>query len=260
MTDLSYPPKGFGQYPYFRPSSRSYQRNQRRKHRKDSDYSFGAVVSLERFFNPSHPAVYIIPRDRPLKVVDEDGDNIGIGRIVFPFSSNDFFIDWDRKDSIFEELYQTNIFWRLEGIRQLGYLVPPEPEDWGSKLGILYLIPIFPHTRWIHSVAVGAMAEIILARNNLDAQERAPVVLTAACHDIAIPAGGDSVKRVDPAGLDEEDSFLWLLRHYKLDRRWKKFGFDPKMAIQWVKGKGHFGWLIDALDKISYTAFDCFHL
>jgi len=119
---------------------------------------------------------------------------------VFPFSSADFYVDLEEQ-GLFHEFGRSEAFSRLGGISQLGYLVPPRPEEWDKNVSIAYLLPQFSHTRWIHSLIAAILIEIVLARNGFSEKERGPVVLTAGCHDIAIPAGGDSVKRVDPKGI-----------------------------------------------------------
>ena len=244
-------PFGFGQHPKF---ERSF-----RKHLKH--FSFGKETSLSQLANPRHPEVFIISRDRFLYVVDEWGDAIGFERTILHFSSTDFYVDRDTEGGLFYELDHAEPFYRLGGISQLGYLVPPRPEEWDKNVNVLYTVPQFSHTRWSHSLIVAILMEISLARNGFSQRERVPMVLTAGCHDIATPAGGDSIKRVDPKNLHEEESFAWVLLRYGLAQRWaEKFGFDLSLAQDWVKGKGTFGRLLDVLDKIAYTSLDCYYL
>jgi hypothetical protein len=107
---------------------------------------------------------------------------------------------------------------------------------------------------------VTVLTDLILARNGFDSGKRAPVILAAGGHDIAIPAGGDSVKRADPEGLDEEKNFSWVIEHCKLDKAWKKYGFNLPEAQKIVENAGVFGRLLDFTDKIAYTALDCYFL
>jgi len=108
---------------------------------------------------------------------------------------------------------------------------------------------------------VAILIELILARNGFSQEERAPIVLTAGCHDIATPAGGDSIKRVDPKSLHEEEGFAWVLERHGLSQRWaEQFGFNLAVAKDWVKGKRLFGRLLDATDKLAYTALDCYYV
>lgn len=244
-------PFSFGQHPKFK---RSYRRHKKR-------FSLGEEISLSALADPRHPEVFIIPRNRFLCVVDEWNDPIGFERTIFPFSSTDFYVERDEKRGLFYELDHAEPFFRLGGISQLGYLVPPRPEEWDKNISIAYLVPQFIHTRWVHSLLVAILMELILAHNGFSQKERAPIVLTAGCHDIATPAGGDSIKRVDPKNLQEEENFVWVLERYGLAEKWtKQFGFDLVLAKKWVKGKGVFGRLLDVVDKIAYTALDCYYL
>ena len=85
--------------------------------------------------------------------------------------------------------------------------------------------------------------------------------MTAAYHDIAIPAGGDSIKRVAKKELDEENNFEWLLNYHGLAKNWsEKYGFNVKEAKQWVKGHGLFGKILDIIDRMAYTALDCYYI
>jgi len=268
-------PDGFGQHPDF--DFKKYQREAcsvlgKRERARDLEtaekrtYEFMEIsekrkLSLSTLFNPVHPEVFLIPRNRFFHVVDEWDDDIGFERTVFPFSSTDFYVDVDKEGSVFYEIVHNPAFQRLAGISQLGYLVPPRPKEWDKNVSIAYLTPQFPHNRWIHSLLVAIIMEAILARNGFSKEERIPVVLAAGFHDIAIPAGGDSVKRVDPENLGEEENFAWLVRRYNLDKRWQEqFDFNLASAEEWIAGKGSFGQLLDFIDKISYTALDCFHL
>ncbi len=246
-------PRGFGWHPSI---------SRRRKRFKSFEEYLGKRLPLKELFDPAHPEVYIIPRDGIYDVVDDWGDAIGFTRTILPFSSTDFYVDlWEGK-GVFAELYHSPAWHRLGGISQLGYLVPPRPENWqGSNVRLAYTTPQFTHTRWIHSLIVAILMDLVLARNGFTEQERAPMVLTAACHDIAMPAGGDSIKRVDPAGLDEERNFSWVLRHHGLDKRWKeRFGFNLAQAQGWVENKGTIGELLNMLDRIAYTGVDCYHV
>ena len=251
MLSSSPAPFGFGQHPKF---ERSFRRHKKR-------FSLGEEIPLSELSDSRHPEVFIIPRDRFLYVVDDWGDAIGFERTTFPFSSTDFYVDRDKESGLFYELDHSDPFYRLGGISQLGYLVPPRPEEWDKEVTIAYTVPQFWHTRWVHSLLVAILMELILARNGFSREERAPLVLTAGCHDIAIPAGGDSIKRVDPKGLDEEENFAWVLDRYGLAEKWaKQFGFDLVLAKEWIRGQGVFGRLLDTIDKMAYTALDCYYL
>jgi HD superfamily phosphohydrolase len=216
-------------------------------------------VNIKEFFNALHPEVYVLPRNRHLNFVDEWEDNIGLEIIKLPFSSFDFWID-EEFEGLFYEVKSNQAFCRLGAISQLGYLVPPLDEKDKDYTNISYIVPIFPHTRWIHSLLTGVLMEIILAKNQFCFSKRSPIVLAAVLHDIATAAGGDSVMRISPE-LEEEKNFSEVVRKNSWNKVLKrKYDFDLEIAAGWVKGEGLYGKLLDVVDKISYTAMDCFHL
>lgn len=268
MSGLSSPaPFGFGMHPKF---ARSFERSRiilgsrhisKRQFHRAHRLMAGEEISLSQLADPRHPEVFIIRRDRNLAVVDDFGDHIGHYITNFPFSSTNFYADLEEHEgTLFYELSHSTAWSRLDRISQLGYLVPPRPDDWNKDFEIFYLVPTFTHTRKLHSLLTAILMELILARNGFSFQERAPVVLTAGYHDVATPAGGDSIKRVDPKGLDEEESFAWVLQYYGLPKRWERFGFDLSLAQDWVKGRGMFGRLLDIVDRLSYVGIDCYQV
>ena len=258
-------PPGFGYHPDFYEDFRDCQQ---RAHdcfangqaEKAIECLEGKQITVRELSNPLHPDVFVIPRNKYVNVVDPWGESIGFERMVFPFSSTDFYVDID-EEGIYKDLCRSAAFIRLGGISQLGYLVPPKPKEWDESIEIVYTTPQFHHTRWIHSLLVTILTDLIMARNGFSFKRRAPVILATGGHDIAIPAGGDSVKRVDPVGLDEEKNFSWVIRHYGLDKVWgRKFGFNLFKAQKIVENVGTFGRLLDFTDKIAYTALDCYFL
>jgi hypothetical protein len=155
-------------------------------------------------------------------------------------------------------MIRNGCFSRLGGISELGYLVPPRPEKMDKNINILYVTPTFLHSRLSHCLAAAILMEIVLARNKFSKKERSPIVLTTGFHDVAMPAGGDPIKNIDPENLDEEKNFSLILKQSGLAEKWrKKFNFNLEKAQKWVENEGVFGLLLDALDKISYTALDC---
>lgn len=251
-------PFSFGYHPNF---ERSYNEFWQRPSGNRLEDIEKIEVPLSRFVDSRHPEVFVIPRDRFIIILEmEGGEPVGPGRMILPFSSTDFCVDLE-EEGLFYEFNRSEAFFRLMGISQLGYLVPPRPEEWDKSQLISYLRPTFHHSRWEHSLLAAVIMEVILARNGFPPEERNSVVLTAGSHDIAIPAGGDSVKRVDPKNLDEEKNFSWVLEHYGLTKRWaKQFGFNIALAQDWVRGKWMSGKLLDVVDKICYTALDCYHV
>ena len=74
-----------------------------------------------------------------------------------------------------------------------------------------------------------------------------------------MPAGGDSVKRVDPKNLDEEENFSLVMEQSGLVESWvERFGFQLDLAQQCVRGEGLLGRILDVVEKLSYTAQDCY--
>ncbi|MDP3244942.1 MAG: HD domain-containing protein [bacterium] len=267
--DACRPHLGFGSHPKTRARVKKrddkFWKRVAKSSKKWHEAIAGKDVCYSHFFNPQHPDVFIIPRGRNIHLVDTYGDSAVLTMIKMPLSSTDFFIDFftgDEETNLFVELYHTNAFFRLGGISQLGYLIPPRPDDWLDKsVKISFFLPTFPHTRLTHCLLTGILMEVIMARNGFSKKERATPVLAAACHDIAMPAGGDSIMRIDPKNLSEEINFSWVLRNAGLDKSWAQmFGFDIESAARWVQGKDMFGRLLDVLDKISYTAIDCQHI
>jgi HD superfamily phosphohydrolase len=250
-------PKDFGDHPNrAKERKEASERAINAKTMEDVEAFFGKKIALKELYNPLHPEVYIIPRDHYLHVVDQGDEPIGFQETDFPFSSTNFYVDFDRR-GLFSEIYHSIPFIRLSGIAQLQSLVPENPDNYtGGKVS--YLWPQFHHTRWIHSLLTAILMEIILARNGFGQKERVPMVIAAAYHDIAMPAGGDTIMRMDLQNLDEEKNFSYIMRLYGLDEQWKdEFGFDLKAAAKWVNGQGTIGQLLDILDKMSYTALDC---
>lgn len=228
----------------------------------------GKKVLVSEFYKESRE-VALIPNNFFLNVVDEWDESVQPGIINFPFSSFDFYIDFleKKEGSVFQAFYHSEAFSRLVKIQQLGCLISPlsesesEKEAPKSSSSNLYLYPWFRHTRWEHSILTAALMDITLARNDFTEEERATPVLTAACHDIAIPAGGDATKRIDLENLDEEKNFSWVMKESGLSEKWKKqFNFDISIASELVQNKHLFGKLLDVFDKISYTALDCYHI
>lgn|GEM_PF-1922679 len=215
----------------------------------------GKRVPLTMYHDERHPAVTLLPAWKQENIVDHFSDPIGFERMRLWFGSFDFFI---QEDSWLEQVLCTPPFWRMGSIVQLGNLVAPLPIGLRSDQEIVFLGEPFRHTRWIHSRLAAAMAEVLLARLGFSSVERASIVLAIAYHDIAIPAGGDAIKRIDPWFLNEERNFAWVLQQYGLDKKWERqYGFDLQQAAAWVRNEGMPGFLLDFLDKLSYVTLDC---
>jgi hypothetical protein len=257
------PPRGFSQHPLLMRRLQTVNARAAKMSNPSAglDLMLGKYVNVTEFADPRHPDVFIIPRDRHMRVVDPDGEAIGFMETVLPFSSTNFWTEFFDSDSVFTEWYRAPEVFRLGGISQLGYLVPPRPIDWLDDVSLCYLVPQFTHTRWIHSLVVAFLMEVTLARNGFSLLERQPMVLTGGCHDIAMPAGGDSIKYLDRAAFDEETNFSAVMQQSGLAERWQQmFGLDLEQAAAWVRNEGVIGKLLDVCDKLSYTAIDCYSL
>lgn len=234
--------------------------------RQDYDEMVGLIegkkVSIESFYNALHPEVYIIPGSCHIMVVEAEWEMSEVVAPIYglPFSSSRFYVNEDLKSGLFNSFMKTKAFNRLADINQLGFLVPPKNVGSFPDEMINFLMPVFYHKRWEHSLLVAVMIYVLLSRNNFPQEIISAAVLAAASHDIATPAGGDSVKRIDPKNLDEEKNYTFAVKRYGLDKEWKKFGFVLGKAQEWIEGRGLIGRLIDIIDKISYTSLDCCHL
>jgi hypothetical protein len=250
--------QSFGEHPDFEAGYKSLRRHLRKK---KNPFYLGIQKTLENFQGPNDSEVYLIPRNLPYFVIDEWGGP-ALPIIHFPFSSFNFCIDDDEDESgVFFQMIRNRYFSRLGGISQLGYLVPARPESLDQNTSIVYTSPTFLHTRLTHCLITAILMELVLAKNRFNKKQRFPIVLTAGFHDIAIPAGGDPVKNIDPEELDEEKNFSLVLKESDLIKKWQKdFNFNLKQAQKWVENEGVFGLLLDVLDKISYTTLDCYAL
>lgn len=252
-------------YPFFgdHPEFKNHFRECRKKVLREGklDLLLGEKISLDELYISAHPETYLIPKNRYLNVIDHWGEPIGLERMILPFSSNDFYVnlDYRKEKSALVELWNTPAFHRLGRISQLGYLVPPRTYSPNENKKVYYFFPQFPHNRLMHSWLTAILADVILARCGFSRKDRSSFVLAAGCHDIATPAGGDSVMRIDPQNLSEETNFSYLLKREGLDKKWKdEFEFNLEEAQDWIKGKGVMGKLLTMIDKLTYEALDCY--
>ena len=169
-----------------------------------------------------------------------------------PFCSHDLSC---LDEGLLGEIFKEAVFRRQAGIGQLQSLIAP------SKIQNLYfIIPFFTHSRYCHAMMMGMMTDVLVIKLNFPCKKVSSLKITAACHDIATPAGGDAVMSAFRE-LCEEKNFLPCLESHELVEKWKmEFGFDPIFSQALVLGKGKFSKLLDVLDKISYTILDCHYL
>lgn len=142
--------------------------------------------------------------------------------------------------------------WRLEGIKQLGYLHYPTIKHDGADM----LVREFPHNRYVHSLDVRAVAKLILANNNRSELEHALCDMATLTHDTLTPAGGDSIKWIDQKLFDEDLHYPELMN--KID--WKLFPEipenGPELLPQIILNRGVLGQVLDIADKVAYVGRD----
>lgn len=142
--------------------------------------------------------------------------------------------------------------WRLQGIKQLGYLHYPTIKPDGADV----LVREFPHNRYVHSLDVRAVAKLILANNNRSELEHALCDMATLTHDTLTPAGGDSIKWIDQKLFDEDLHYPELMN--KID--WEKFPEipenGPELLPQIILNRGILGQVLDIADKVAYVGRD----
>jgi HD superfamily phosphohydrolase len=141
--------------------------------------------------------------------------------------------------------------WRLQGIRQLGFLQAP----WMASVKVN--MPIAEHNRLVHSMDVMVVATMIGYNNDLSPSQLNTLRVAAMTHDMGTPAGGDSVKFIDLPALDEDANYQRLLRLFpERQRLWDKYGIDEKVLMETIYNEGLLGQILDVADKLAYTARD----
>ncbi|MDD5039619.1 MAG: hypothetical protein PHY34_00545 [Patescibacteria group bacterium] len=245
----------FGLHPRFHKTFARAMRDGRRLPVEKWEARYQQPIAAYR--DPRHPFVCVLPRSAFCQYVDDCGDCIG-GTQSLWFSSTDFYVDMsDKPGAVFAQFHHP-LFERLWSVSELQFLVPPYPTD-KEDGELVFITPPFSHSRGEHCLLAAAIAEVLLARAGFSTEERAAFVLAMGYHDIAMPAGGDSVKRVSPDELDEEKNFASLLEQTGLAAAWKQqFGFSLDAAAAWVRNEGMLGLLLDIIDKISYVSMDCY--
>ena len=147
---------------------------------------------------------------------------------------------------------QTFHLMRLAGIKQLSFLHDPVLKEYDRSAGAL----MFDHTRYCHVLDTHAVANIISANIGFDEQTRDTLLTAAITHDALTPAGGDSVKLVDPVAFDEDVHYPELLVGGEWEEFRKRFGIDRDLLVQTIMGEGLLGRILDISDKSSYLARD----
>lgn len=145
-----------------------------------------------------------------------------------------------------------NLF-RLDGIRQLGYLRAPAPTH-----DIIANAPLSESTRYAHSIDVMAIATVMAQNLGLTGTMFATTRAAGLLHDMGTPAGGDSVKMIDPRALDEDLNFPKLLARHDVSAILAKHGINRKLLCEAILNRGIAGEILDIADKLAYVGRDLF--
>lgn len=167
----------------------------------------------------------------------------------FPYTGADYVIV---EGGLVERTCWTFRLGRLIHIRQLGFLHDPVYDNAGfSTVGFT-----FPHTRYCHVLDTTALMTLMCFRNGITGNRRACARIAGLCHDAMTPAGGDTIKMVDPAAFDEDANFPELLDAFDWSSLRRRYRLTPDRLIRTVQGKGVLGKLLDIADKLAYVSRD----
>ena len=115
---------------------------------------------------------------------------------------------------------------------------------------------MFDHNRFCHVLDVYTIANLIAHNLRLAPQLVLTILTAAISHDALTPAGGDSVKLIDPPAFDEDKNYHALLQGEGWENFRQRFGVDRDLLIRTVLGEGLLGTILDIADKTAYTARD----
>lgn len=144
---------------------------------------------------------------------------------------------------------------RLENIRQLSFLThprragtSPSPE---RSLG-------FNHSRYLHSLVVMATASLIGRQVGLSQYDLIHLQVAGLTHDVLTPAGGDTIKDIDPETFNEDIHYSELfIDNKKWESVREKYDLNEELLAEIIRGEGILGRILDIADKTSYVAHDC---
>lgn len=178
--------------------------------------------------------------------------------------------EWDDPLGIFQGLYASRIgFTLLEGgifeeamrsfeinvlsdRRQLGLLTDPVV----TKDRMQGMCSIFNHTRLPHVMVVGVVAALVGLRLDLSKSQLDLLRVAGVTHDTLTPAGGDSIKLIDPKGFDEDLHYPELLKRKGVKDFLERRKINTDALVRVVQGQGLLGSILDLADKISYLSSD----
>ncbi|HVU80355.1 MAG TPA: hypothetical protein VHD37_03265 [Candidatus Paceibacterota bacterium] len=146
---------------------------------------------------------------------------------------------------------------RLSRIKQLGFLNAPPYNSYTQMRQ-----PLSEGTRWLHSLDVYATATIIGHNMRLPRGKLNTLGVLALTHDVRTPAGGDSVKMVDLAALDEDATYHLTLEKMDMSELERDFEVNREDLLEGIHNRGLLGEILDIADKLAYIARDiskCLH-
>ncbi len=141
----------------------------------------------------------------------------------------------------------------LSGIRQLGFL-----SNTGEN-SRSFLFKPYPHEREDHTWGVTMTADEMAQRNGISGTKLTTLRFATLLHDIATPAGGDTVKAIDKEALDEETHWRDVVG-YRGKSLINKRGVDLQDIDRILKNEGTLGQLLDAADIITYVTKDVYNI
>ncbi|MCX6722267.1 MAG: hypothetical protein NTY04_03730, partial [Candidatus Staskawiczbacteria bacterium] len=167
-------------------------------------------------------------------------------------------------DTLAVDACRTFKLFRLSRVKQLSFLHDPVLRETDRSAGCL----MFDHTRYLHSLDAYVLGNLVFANNQraienwcheaginwaqLENSFRTAVI----SHDALTPAGGDSVKLIDPQAFDEETHFSELLVGDEWESFEKRWNVNGGLIASIVRGEGLLGSILDLVDKTSYIARD----
>ncbi len=150
-----------------------------------------------------------------------------------------------------EDFCQRFKLFRLQSIKQLGFLQAP----WSRETSAIRM-SLSEGSRYSHSLDVMTVATTMGHNVGLSKTRLNTLRLAALSHDMGTPAGGDSVKLVDPHGLDEDENYPALIDAIEWEDLRKKYRIDRTLLVDTVRNEGVLGQLLDIADKIAYIGRD----
>jgi HD superfamily phosphohydrolase len=215
---------------YF-PLSGEY-RNYRAEYGKEPEWMAEKPLSVQRRLRLD----WAILEENPLSILG-----------VYPHTGLSYMV---REGGLCEELMHAFKLFRLHGIKQLGFLQTPWFED------SLYPQPIAEHNRFVHSLDVMVIASVIGYNLGLDEVRFNTLRMAAFTHDMGTPAGGDSVKLVNPAAFDEDLNYPQLIGRFNWEHIRTKYKIEEELLIETILNRGLLGQILDIADKLAYVARD----